>query len=555
MLSEPAVGKNFFGRDDLLQILAKRVETLKDGYRQNVAITGQSLAGKSSLLQHFLYTVRDDSFIPVYVEIGRETLSSFANKFIATLLYNSLRSKGAQTARDISGLLEKADGILPKTTQAIRQILSQIEKRQLTEAYANLLGLTSTLKDETARSCIVILDEFHNIESFDIKNPFSTFGKVIMLQRDTMYIVSSSKLAAIKKILQEKLALLFGNFEIIEMKGFDARRSSGFIDWKLSPITIDADLKKFLIAFTGGNPFYLDCLAVELKRIAQGVSQEAATQETMEEALLRLIYNSNGTIHQYLLNYLLDSLDMKNRDSYIDLLIVIAKGVNRLRDIPRTVKKNSSEVSRMLGRLTEAGLISKQGVFYIIEDRMLCFWLKHVYHRKQTILINNVLEKTYFYREDIKGHISLFLRDVSQTLIARVAELFNLFSNDLMQQEDKAILLPQFTRVALDTFDDLRPHITAMSKNKCWVSRIYTAPVLEDDIADCVRHIRSLQQKIGRFVVIPLAGIDDNAKLLAKELKFSLWDIEFVNTLLYIYGRNAIVFLSAFAENPAHGRG
>ena len=38
MLSEPAVGKAFFGRDDILHTLEKRVNALKDGYRQNVAL-------------------------------------------------------------------------------------------------------------------------------------------------------------------------------------------------------------------------------------------------------------------------------------------------------------------------------------------------------------------------------------------------------------------------------------------------------------------------------------------------------------------------------------
>src|SRR3989338_1136627 len=94
VFSEPAVGEAFFGREEVLELLNKRVTALKDGYRQNVALTGQSLSGKSSILYHFLYTLKEQALIPVYVEVVREGFESFANKFIATLIYNALTKMG-----------------------------------------------------------------------------------------------------------------------------------------------------------------------------------------------------------------------------------------------------------------------------------------------------------------------------------------------------------------------------------------------------------------------------------------------------------------------------
>ncbi|MFC1590722.1 ATP-binding protein [Candidatus Omnitrophota bacterium] len=545
MLSEPVVGKRFFGRDGVLRLLDKRVDTLKEGYRQNIAITGQSMAGKSSLLQHFLYNIRGEAFIPIYVELGKETFQSFANKFIATLLYNSLKSRGEGAALgSIDELLEKAQKFLPKTTQAIRQVLSGIEKKQMADAYFNLLKLTSLLKDETARSCIVILDEFHNMESFDIKNPFSVFGKVIMLQKDTMYIVSSSRMKTIKKILQEKLALLFGNFEVLELKGFEPSMSSSFLDSRALPLEMEKGIKKFLISFTWGNPFYLDCICSEAKAIASGMGRCVIEKGDVEEAVVSLVYGSNGTIHQYLLNFLLESLDMRHRDSYISALISVAKGCGKLKEVSKDLKRNSSDVSRILGKLVDIGLLSKKGAFHAIEDSVLRFWLFHVYHKKQTLLINYVIERTEAYREDIRRYIADFLQDAERDVFSRVVELFDLFGNDLVQQEDKTVLLPQFIKVGVGTFDDITPHIVATSRNnRCWICKIYTDTIDEDDVAECLRSIKSYPQKIAKFVAIPLAGIDENAKLLAKELKIALWDLEFLNTLFCIYGRNNLVLI------------
>lgn len=86
MLIDPVVGEKFFGRNEILTLLAKRVNALKGGYRQNVAITGHRLTGKSSLLSQFLLTVRDGGIIPVYIEVIEEPFRQFAVKFIGTLL-------------------------------------------------------------------------------------------------------------------------------------------------------------------------------------------------------------------------------------------------------------------------------------------------------------------------------------------------------------------------------------------------------------------------------------------------------------------------------------
>ena len=85
MFSEPVVGEGFFGRAEILELLNKRVLALKDGYRQNVALTGQSLSGKSSIILHFLHTAGSEGFIPVYIEVVKEPFRAFANKFMLAL--------------------------------------------------------------------------------------------------------------------------------------------------------------------------------------------------------------------------------------------------------------------------------------------------------------------------------------------------------------------------------------------------------------------------------------------------------------------------------------
>ena len=543
MFSEPVTGEKFFGREEVLELLKKRALALKDGYRQNVALTGQSLAGKTSIILHFLHMIKEEGFVPVYVEAVREPFRSFANKFIATLLYNFFQKAGENIEAEMPALLDKAREMLPKTGAAIKQVNSFIERGELDEAYSKLLELTSVLKEETGAPCIVILDEFDNLEHLGIKNPFLSFGKVIMVQKDTMYIVSSSRSAAIKKIISEKLSLLFGNFEVVKISNFGLNASREFINTRLANFEVDDDLKKFLISFTDGNPFYLGRIAAEIKNKALERMSSFIDKDMARDSILELVYSSDGSIHQYLLNFILDLLDSRSRESYISMLVAIASGHNKQQEIGRATKAKKSELSKSLLRLMELGLISKNGIFYYLDDAMLEFWLKHVYQRRRDLLVDGTFDRTALFSKEFEVYMSGVMADSSKGVTMRIAELFNCFSNELVEIESKQMRLPNFTRVEEKAFRDSKQFIAASYRGNFWIAQPYTYNINENDIIDYIRNTKSLGCKITNKVIMPLKGIDENAKLLAKELKISIWTSATVNTLLGFYSKPRMVIL------------
>ncbi len=543
MFSEPAVGERFFGRNEVLDLLNKRVLALKDGYRQNIAFSGQSLAGKTSILQHFLYTIKDEDFIVIYIEVIKEPFRSFANRFIATLLYTSLSKAGEPVTIDMNSLLEKAQKTLPKTYFAVKSILQSIDKGEADEAYSSLLGLTSVLKSEIKMPCIVILDEFDNLEFLGVKNPFMNFGKVIMVQMDTMYIVTSSRNQAIKKILSEKLSLLFGNFEIVKIAGFDLNTSVEFINTRLAGFEIEDAMKRFLIAFSDGNPFYLHRIANSSRAIATNRMSNYIDPDMVAQAIIEQIYDSNGTIHQYLLNFILDLLDTNHRDSYISILVAIASGKNKQQEIARSLKAKSGVVSKGLLRLAELGFISKNGIFYKIDDAVLDFWLKHVYKRKKEILVDDIFNRESLFKSEADQYIAGFVEELDRDVVAKIADLFNLFSNEIIPIDSKSIRLPHFTKVDIKAQGDSKPYIAATFRGNSWVVVPYSSEVGENDIIDYMRSVKASGLKVSNKVIIPLKGIDENAKLLAKELKISMWDLGTVNMLLNLYGKKRFIIL------------
>ncbi len=543
MFSEPVVGERFFGREEVLDLLNKRASALKDGYRQNVALTGQSLAGKSSIILHFLHDIREEGFVPVYVEVIKEPFRSFANKFIATMLYNALIKKGEHVDIALDSLLATAQDVLPKTSHAVKQVNISIDLGDFDEAYLGLLGLTSILKEETGIPCIVILDEFDNLERLGVKNPYLSFGKVIMVQKDTMYIVSSSRNMAIRKIISEKLSLLFGNFEVIKVANFGAKATCRFMDTKLVGFDSGDFIRKFLFAFTDGNPFYLDKIVSRIRELALERMTSHIDNEIVSDAILDTVYNSGGSIHQYLMNYILDLLDTKHKDLHIGILVSIAFGSNRQPDIAKALRTKSGEVSKALAYLMEKALISKNGTFYRIDDAMLEFWLKNVYQRRKDILVDGAFNRLGLFRDDLRSYIVSFEKDFAPSIPSRLAELFGIFSNELVALESKQMRMPRFTKVELRQFSPSLPYIAASFRSNFWIVQAYEKTANEGDIIAFIRNVKALDCKISNKVIIPLKGIDENARLLAKELRISIWDGPTVNALLTLYRKKRIIIL------------
>src|SRR3990167_10023055 len=237
MLLDPARGNNFFGRGDLLELLKKRVDGLRYGYRQNIAIIGPSYYGKTSVIYRFMDNLSVKDVIPVYIEVKPHGFPNFAEKFISTLLFKYLTNIEYKI-EDTKELMPIASERMPKTVKAIKAIEALIKSGRISQAYSAIFELPAMAHAETSLRPIVILDEFHRIGDFGIDNAFAVLGKYIMLQKDTMYIVTSSQINQAKEILSEKLSLLFGNFEICELGTFDASTAVDFTNFRLCTNTL-----------------------------------------------------------------------------------------------------------------------------------------------------------------------------------------------------------------------------------------------------------------------------------------------------------------------------
>lgn len=543
MFSDPVIGGNFFGRQEIIDLLVKRASALKSGYRQNVAIIGHQQLGKTSVLRHFLHTYRDSETLSIYVEIKLQALDYFVDQFVRSLLYQYLIQDQAISATEsLQNLMVVAETKIPKTVARIKEIATLLKQRHPEDAYSKLFDLTSIIKQETGKNCIVILDEFHRLGEFGVKNAFSDFGKRIMLQKDTMYLLSSSSFSASRKILAEKLSLLFGNFERIYLENFDFQTSYRFIDKKMDGLKLGDPLKTFLVSLTDGHPFFLETITAKIYEGCKVSQAPEVTGRIIADAFYKLFYESQGVLNQYFMKLISPWTQSRSRGSHLLILTKIAGGHNRLKDVAAALNRSQKEIAGQIQELMEYELLVKTGVFYRFHNKMFKFWLKEVYEKRELSLLTVEDNKETFIQAIelmIAENEELEKLDVS----ARLTELLGRFQNDLIEFGEKKRKLPHFTEIlesvqALDVPAGSSRGLIARGHGRCWVCKIVEERATEKEVLDLIRGDKA---NAPTKVLVALRGLEDNAKLLAKEKRVLTLSLSSVNLLMDLYGKSPII--------------
>ena len=158
-------------------------------------------------------------------------------------------------------------------------------------------------------------------------------------------------------------------------------------------------------------------------------------------------------------------------------------------------------------------------------------------------MVDGTFDREEFFRKDITAYIAGYARECERPATERIAELFNVFANELVSINSKYIRLPHFTKVDIKVTQDSSSMIAASFRGNFWIAQVYERSVNENDIVNYIKNVKASGCKVSNKVMLALAGIDENAKLLAKELKISIWDDSIANTLLAAYGMKRMMVL------------
>jgi len=528
------LNKEFFDRKQYLEILEKRVNGLKHGYRQNLAIIGDELVGKTSLVFKFLSKFYDSHVVPVYLEIRPESLNVFAKRFVGILLYNFLAYSGIPLREDLDFLIKKSEKFIPKTTEKIKSILATTPSKKKNNNFLELLTLCDSINQETGKCCVVIFDEFHNLENMGIQNLYREWSKLIMLQKNTMYILVSSLKYKTKLILSKNLSLLFGNFELISVEPFDTRASEEYLEQKLSGINLDTGQKNFIVNFTGGFPMYLEVICEALIKSGGG---------NLTEILENLLFDSSGILNQRFSNYIKRFLDTPYSQDYISILYLVSSGNNKIKDIAHILHKTKKEVTLSISRLIETDILIRSGDLFKISDRVLGFWIRFVYQEKLTSLTFDAKNQKTLFRNNLEGMIKEFLFDTRKPLVERMSELLRLFEDETIQIEKKRFKLNHFREIKPLEFGhrNFKKGLLGRSSDSLWIMAFKPEQLNEEDVTEFAKECKKYRHKLQRKIIVTFQEVDANARLRALEEKILTWDLNNLNQIFDLFSKPRVI--------------
>lgn len=531
-------------RQEILNTLIYRINSFSDGYRQNIAIFGEPCIGKTSLIKNLFSSesLKKDQVIPVYLEIKIEPFEFCAKRFIKSILSQVVKSDPILIApQDTVLLIEDLARDYPKTAQICVRALQDIEKSKLDEAFSFMLDIPNALSEETKKRCVLILDEFHNLENFALKNPLGTIAKKIMIQKDTMYMLVSSRTTLSLRLVNEKLALLFGNFEKFFLKPFDMISSRALLQDSVKGIGLPQVYLDFISSFTGSRPFYMKAISDEIERAV--FSKRAGPENhinLIEHSFMEALFRKNGVLNQYFYNLLFRISEGKLLSKSISVLIALSSENKKQNEIAKVARLQSSEVSRILNSMIELDIIARNGACYRFIDRLFRFWLKSVYMKRILAFSLDERVEESIFRKDIANRFNIFSQEFEKELSSRITELFKLFKNDIIQLNGKKHKFISFTNVEkFEGQDNNQAAILATNGRQKWLCEIKKNNITENDVANIIKNNQKQKKnnKINRNILIAFSGVDENAYLMAKEAKFWTWSLEDLNVLMELYGK------------------
>lgn len=531
-----------YPRHEITELLTKRLNSLAEGYRQNIAIIGNERIGKTHLIHYFLSKYSNNYVIPIYVEAKQEEGSVFLQRFIGTLLYAFLQNSGIKLSPDIDFLIRKTKNYAPQTALICEEILNEPKKKQ--RNLTKLFQLSETIFEETGKRCCIILDEFHRLSELNIKDFYPNWRKFLMLNKNTQYILISSKKQLANKILSNDLNLLFGNFHKIELGPLDMPSAQQLIHDIFPQISINEPLRDFIIDFCGQSPFYLNTMCAALRDYHAKEKNTVPSVNTLMSAIESMFFEELGVINKIFSDTLKQIQDNVKKQKVTELLTMIGEGANRLPELSHKLCQPKKEIKPLVEVLIFQDVISKASDIYLLNDRLFGFWLRCVHkERVNSYSIDSSRLKNAFEKE-ITGLYDNFNTARKKCVSERILELFNQFADESVQVEKKTLRLNHFKEVKLLSINgrNIKEGILGRGSNILWIAALKEGAIVEDDIFEFADICKKFKyNKTQKKVLITLGVIDVNARLVAKEQKILTWDISCLNSLFEIYGKPRIV--------------
>lgn len=531
----------FCGRKEVLDLLKRRVLDLKEGYRQNVALLGERYVGKTLLMQKFLADLDDHATVPVFLDVENKDLFTLYQKMAASLLYHYAKGRRLTLFEDLRLLTESLQHLLPHTVRLIKKIHALLVHDKQDEAYRELISLPQVFAREADKFCVLFFDEFDTLDAYAIPDVFQDLGKKIMTQKRCLYVVASSRPSVARKILSEKLSLLFGNFEVVLVEPMDSKTCREFIDYQLSGIKIKDPLRNFLIDFSGGYPLYLTLICQELRTLCAVHSQDEIYSPLLLQGVENVLFQPWGALSRHFGILMEWACQGRGNAMVPRLLSALSNRKYKIQELAQHLEIKQNVVSQKLKYFLEHGLVLRNGGFYFLKDKLFRFWIKYVYQKELAVSFDDGSRLNDLFRKELGDSIEHFYTDIHKDLPSRIIELLHCFENESFLINGRRYHLPAFREVMSRRWQmssgESCDVISASSEDGDWIIVLKPDQIYENDINELLLESKKLGTKPCRCVLISLSEMDESARLKALQERMWIWNEGELNALLNLYDK------------------
>ncbi len=540
-------------RAEVRSRIEQRLESFKKGFRQNLGLLSPAGFGKTRLAAEILQKLeRDSNLLALYIDCSFPDITVLCDRWISALAH-ALFPGGGDSSASTSHALISLEAALPKTLEKVRhlrRLLSRGEKPAV--SLRELFSLTAMVTEESGKKVVLVLDEYHHLENLPVPDPFGILSRQIMVDKSTLYWVLSSSPAAARRIFHEKLSLLFGNFEVLELLSFDFCDSVLFLEAHLPGRLFSEPQQKLIIRLTEGVPLSLSLLAHHwISRPYKGAlpsnSLEPMAQALEDHELFQAfeseLWEEHGRLSLIFSRRIERTLGaLKEQSLYVRTLIALSRGVRKLQTLSTTLERKIPDCKKILQRLVQEELVTCRGVFYLLEDSLFAFWLKEVLGSRILSAAPCDEGRTAF-REALKRLFEQARVDSSGDVIDRVQQLFQCFRGERVQIGSKRLTLPAFEETSLRMAGASEALLNAHAPGVRWACRVFQEQVREEDVLLFSEETKKLRAKKQIRIVVALTGVEQNAKLLAQENRFLLWSLDDINLLFAFYNLPKLIWI------------
>ena len=537
--------EKFHGRQSVLDLLKRRVVDLKEGYRQNIAFLGERYIGKSAALKKFITDIDDPQIVPIYIDLENPEFNHFFEKTVGYILHRFSNDQKLPSYKNIKQLIEISQPHLPQTCQIIKKAEASMLQGRLAESYREIMLLPQTFAQETNKFCIFILDEFQNLEEFPVLEVFQELGKQIMTQRRCLYVVASSFPTAAKKILSEKLSLLFGDFEVIEVEPFNRKSAQEFVGRHLENTKISEQVSHFFIDFTGGRPLYLKLICEEIINLKALHKQTEIFFPLLMEAIDKVLFNEWGVLNRHFDLTIHQLCSGKGNGILPMILVALAEGKQKAKELTQQTALKQGPLLQKVNRLALLDIVGRNGDYYYLKDKLFKYWVKHIFYKKRISIDFNIEEQRNGFRSELARAFQTFKTASQKDLSSRVIELLYCFDNESFQINGRRYKLPTFREIVptkirkgMGEYFDL---IKGSTSEGDWIVILKTGAFSEKDVNAVLTESKKLDLKPQRWILVSPFDLDENTRLKALQERMWIWNEGELNALLHLYDKPYVV--------------